>query len=63
MANYEGFKSRRSVPSFFTTMTPEMRAGDFSAFTVTSTPVDKDQFTGRIDFNENANSQWFGRYC
>ncbi|MBZ2178632.1 MAG: TonB-dependent receptor, partial [Acidobacteria bacterium] len=128
MANYEGFKSRRSVPSFFTTMTPEMRAGDFSAFTgalqdpntrvrtpnasgsgftVTSTPfagnripasrinpgakylidnfaplpnlpqtglpnrnhqwtaktpVDKDQFTGRIDFNENANSQWFGRY-
>lgn len=128
MANYEGFKSRRSVPSFFTTMTPEMRAGDFSAFTgalqdpntrlrtpnasgsgftVTSTPfagnripasrinpgakylidnfaplpnlpqtglpnrnhqwtaktpVDKDQFTGRIDFNENPNSQWFGRY-
>jgi len=26
------------------------------------TPVDKDQFTGRIDFNENPNSQWFGRY-
>jgi hypothetical protein len=24
--------------------------------------VDKDQFTGRIDFNESANSQWFGRY-
>ncbi len=128
MANYEGFKSRRTVPSFFTTMTPAMRAGDFSAvptplqdpntrvrtpnpsgsgFTVTSTPfpgnqipaarisagskylvdtfsplpniaqtglpnrnyqylaktpVDKDQFTGRIDFNENPNSQWFGRY-
>lgn len=128
MANYEGFKSRRSVPSFFTTMTPEMRNGDFSVvqgalqdpntrvrtpnatgsgFTVASTPfagnripasrinagakylidsfaplpnlaqtglpnrnhqwtaktpVDKDQFTGRIDFNESANSQWFGRY-
>ncbi|NWF82395.1 MAG: TonB-dependent receptor [Bryobacteraceae bacterium] len=128
MANYEGFKSRRTVPSFFTTMTPAMRAGDFSAFTgalqdpntrvrtpnasgsgftVTSspfpgnqipasrisagskylldsfaplpnipqtglpnrnyqwlakTPVDKDQFTGRIDFNESSNSQWFGRY-
>ncbi|MBM3752384.1 MAG: TonB-dependent receptor [Acidobacteria bacterium] len=128
MANYEGFKSRRSVPSFFTTMTPEMRGGDFSVvpgalqdpntrvrtpnatgsgFTVTSTPfagnrvpasrinagarylidnfaplpnltqtglpirnhqwtaktpVDKNQFTGRIDFNESANSQWFGRY-
>jgi hypothetical protein len=26
------------------------------------TPVDKDQFTGRIDFNESTNSQWFGRY-
>ena len=26
------------------------------------TPVDKDQFTARIDFNESANSQWFGRY-
>ncbi|MBL8219004.1 MAG: TonB-dependent receptor [Bryobacterales bacterium] len=26
------------------------------------TPVDKDQFTGRMDFNESANSQWFGRY-
>jgi hypothetical protein len=25
-------------------------------------PVDKDQFTGRIDFNESAVSQWFGRY-
>lgn len=128
MANYEGFKSRRTVPSFFTTMTPAMRSGDFSAFTgalqdpntrvrspnpsgsgftVTSspfpgnqipasrisagskylldsfaplpniqqtglpnrnyqylakTPVDKDQFTGRIDFNESSNSQWFGRY-
>ncbi len=128
MANYEGFKSRRSVPSFFTTMPQNMRNGDFSAvttalqdpntrvrtpnasgsgFTVTSTPfannqipanrispgakllldgyaplpnlaqtglpnrnyqytaktpVDKDQFTGRIDFNESSNSQWFGRY-
>lgn len=122
MANYEGFKSRRTVPSFFTTMTPEMRNGNFSAFTgalqdpatrvragntITSTPfpgnqipasrinagskylvdtfaplpnlpqtglpnrnyqflaktpVDKDQFTGRIDFNESSNSQWFGRY-
>ena len=128
MVNYEGFKSRRSVPSFFTTMPQNMRNGDFSAvttalqdpntrvrtpnpsgsgFTVTSTPfannqipanrispgakylldsfaplpnlaqtglpnrnyqytaktpVDKDQFTGRIDFNESANSQWFGRY-
>lgn len=127
MANYEGFKSRTTTTQFFTTMTPEMRAGDFSAvptplqdpntrvrtpnpnggFTVTSTPfpgnqiptarfnpasvylvqnfaplpniaqtglpnrnyqylqkipVDKDQFTGRIDFNESANSQWFGRY-
>ena len=29
---------------------------------VAKTPVDKDQFTGRIDFNESANSQWFGRY-
>jgi Carboxypeptidase regulatory-like domain len=26
------------------------------------TPVDKDQVTERIDFNENSNSQWFGRY-
>jgi hypothetical protein len=25
-------------------------------------PVDKDQFTARMDFNESANSQWFGRY-
>ncbi len=24
--------------------------------------TDKDQFTTRIDFNENAQSQWFGRY-
>jgi hypothetical protein len=127
MANYEGFKSRTTTTQFFTTMTPAMRAGDFSAvptplqdpntrvktpnpnggFTVTSIPfagnqiptarfnpasvylvqnfaplpniaqtglpnrnyqylqkipVDKDQFTGRIDFNESANSQWFGRY-
>jgi hypothetical protein len=27
-----------------------------------NTPVDKDQFNQRIDFNESANSQWFGRY-
>jgi hypothetical protein len=27
-----------------------------------STPVDKDQVTERIDFNESSNSQWFGRY-
>jgi hypothetical protein len=26
------------------------------------TPVDKDQVTGRLDFNESTNSQWFGRY-
>lgn len=25
-------------------------------------PVDKDSFTTRIDFNESAKSQWFGRY-
>jgi hypothetical protein len=128
MANYEGFKSRTTTTNFFTTMTPEMRAGDFSVvtsalqdpltrvrtpnpsgsgFTVSSTafpnnqipasrfspgsvyllnnfaplpnlpqtglpnrnyqylvktPVDKDQFTGRLDFNESSNSQWFGRY-
>ncbi len=122
MANYEGFKSRRTVPSFFTTMTPEMRTGNFSVVTapiqdpntrvregntITSTPfagniipasrisagskylldnfaplpnlpqtglpnrnyqylaktpVDKDQFTGRIDLNESTKSQWFGRY-
>ena len=122
MVNYEGFKSRRTVNTFGTTMTEAMRRGDFSVVanplqdpytrartgtTITSTPfpgnqipatrfdkgsllllnkfapvpnlaqtilplrnyqylaktpVDKDQFTGRIDFNENANSQWFGRY-
>jgi hypothetical protein len=128
MANFEGFRSRRTVPSFFTTMTPAMRGGDLSVvagalqdpatrvrtpnaagsgFTVTSTPfagnqipasrispgskylldgfaplpnlpqsglpnhnyqylaktpVDKDQFTGRADFNESSHSQWFGRY-
>ena len=28
----------------------------------TSSPVDKDQVTERIDFNERSNSQWFGRY-
>ncbi|HXJ38286.1 MAG TPA: carboxypeptidase-like regulatory domain-containing protein, partial [Bryobacteraceae bacterium] len=26
------------------------------------TPLDKDQLTTRIDFNESQNSQWFGRY-
>lgn len=26
------------------------------------TPVDKDQFTQRFDFNESSSSQWFGRY-
>ncbi|MDZ4799741.1 MAG: TonB-dependent receptor [Bryobacteraceae bacterium] len=123
MANYEGFKSRRTTPQFFTTMTPAMRAGDFSAFasplqdpltrvrtgtTITSSafpnnqiprsrfnpgsvyalenfaplpnipqttglpirnyqwvqkiPVDKEQFTSRIDWNESTSSQWFGRY-
>ena len=29
---------------------------------LSKTPVDKDQFTERIDFNESSNSQWFGRY-
>jgi hypothetical protein len=27
-----------------------------------SIPVDKNNLTGRIDFNESVNSQWFGRY-
>src|SRR5712691_3911370 len=27
-----------------------------------NTPINKDQFNQRIDFNESANSQWFGRY-
>src|SRR5216684_2954596 len=27
-----------------------------------NTPVDKDQFNQRIDFNQSSNSQWFGRY-
>ncbi len=27
-----------------------------------STPVNKDQITERIDFNESSSSQWFGRY-
>lgn len=122
MANYEGFKSRTTSTNFFTSMTPEMRRGDFSVVTtplqdpltrvrtgttiissafpnnqipasrisagsalllnefaplpnlpqtglpnrnyqyLAKTPVDKDQFTGRIDFNESAKSQWFGRY-
>lgn len=127
MANYEGFKSRRTTPQFFTTMTEAMRRGDFSViptplqdpltrvrtqnpdgtFTITSTafpnnqipanrfnpgsvyllerfaplpniqqtgipnrnyqwlqkiPVDKEQFTTRIDLNESSSSQWFGRY-
>ena len=29
---------------------------------VAKTPVDKDQATGRMDFNESTKSQWFGRY-
>src|SRR5205085_3231642 len=123
MTNYEGFKSRTTSTQFFTTMTPAMRAGDFSVvptplqdpdsrvrtpnpgggFTVTSSafpnnqippsrfnpasvyvldkfaplpnlpqtglpnqnyqylqkvPVDKDQFTARIDLNESTVSQW-----
>uniref|UniRef100_Q024A2 TonB-dependent receptor n=1 Tax=Solibacter usitatus (strain Ellin6076) TaxID=234267 RepID=Q024A2_SOLUE len=29
---------------------------------LTKTPVDKVQFNQRIDFNESAKSQWFGRY-
>jgi hypothetical protein len=122
MANYEGFKSRRTVDTFGTVLTPAMRSGDFSVIatplqdpatrvktgtTISSspfpgnqipsnrfskgsqlildkfsplpnltqpglpnrnyeynakTPVDKDQFTGRIDLTESANSQWFGRY-
>ncbi len=28
----------------------------------TSNPIDKAQFTLRLDFNESANSTWFGRY-
>ena len=28
----------------------------------TKTPVDKDNVTERIDFNQSSNSQWFGRY-
>jgi len=27
-----------------------------------NTPINKDQFNQRIDFNESSNSQWFGRY-
>src|SRR5437867_2681459 len=33
MSNYEGFKSRRTVNSFGTTLTAAMRAGDFSVVT------------------------------
>src|SRR4051794_16338093 len=33
MTNYEGFRSRTSSTQFFTSMTPAMRAGDFSAVT------------------------------
>jgi hypothetical protein len=29
---------------------------------LTKTPVDKNQFNQRIDFNQSQNSQWFGRY-
>src|SRR6266851_2054621 len=122
MSNFEGFRSRQATTAFATTMTAEMRNGDFSAIPtvlqdpltrmgtppnvttmayqgnrVTSnriektslflmkffplpnqpvlpgtpnrnyqytinTPIDKDQFNQRIDFNQNPNSQWFGRY-
>src|SRR5216684_6610301 len=123
MSNFEGFKSRQATTAFATTMSADMRNGDFSAIPTTlqdpltrvgtppnvttspyavrnqipanridktslflmkffplpnqpvlpgtpnrnyqytiNTPVDKDQFNQRIDFNQNANSQWFGRY-
>src|SRR5882724_6183533 len=123
MSNYEGFRSRQATTAFATTMTADMRNGDFSAIPTTlqdpltrmgtppnvttspyavrnqipssridktslflmkffplpnqptlpgtpnrnyqytiNTPVDKDQFNQRIDFNERSNSQWFGRY-
>ena len=123
MSNFEGFRSRQATTAFATTMTADMRKGDFSAiptvlldpttrrgtppnvttlpysgnqipadridktslFLMTkffplpnqptlpgtpnrnyqytiNTPVDKDQFNQRIDFNQNSNSQWFGRY-
>lgn len=122
LANYEGFKSRTTNPTYATVMTPAMRSGDFSVVTTqlfdpfstvkngtvttrtplvsnqvaptristgskylldtfvplpnivqsglpnrnylynAKTPVDKDQFTGRIDFNQSSTSQWFGRY-
>jgi hypothetical protein len=123
MSNYEGFKSRTTTTSTYTTFTKEMRDGDFSVIptvlqdpttrtgtypNITSTPftgnqippsrfdpgsvlllsrfnpvpnqpataglplrnyqklrktpVDKNQITERIDFNESATSQWFGRY-
>ena len=29
---------------------------------LSKTPIDKDQITERIDFNESTKSQWFGRY-
>ncbi len=29
---------------------------------VDSDPINKDQFTARIDWNESSNSTWFGRY-
>jgi len=29
---------------------------------LTKTPVDKNQFNQRIDFNQSSKSQWFGRY-
>ncbi len=123
MVNYEGYKSRLSSPNYFTSMTQDMRNGNFSVLPITlydpktrvkqpdgtstavpfqnnqipttefnpggvyivntfsplpniaqtgipsrnyqytnKTSVDKDQFTSRLDFNESANSQWFGRY-
>src|SRR6266404_8597860 len=123
MSNFEGFRSRQATTAFATTMTADMRNGDFSAiptvlqdpltrvgtppnvttspyavrnqihssridktslflmkffplpnqpvlpgtpnrnyqYTI-NTPVDKDQFNQRIDFNQNSKSQWFGRY-
>ena len=36
--------------------------GDFNYNRNTPEPLDWDQFTTRIDWNESASSQWFGRY-
>src|SRR5579871_1475037 len=122
MSNFEGYKSRLTTPSYFTTMPLSWRNGDFSSFNVSlvdpntrtagangsytfsafpgnqipqsrfnsytlgllkydpvpnintngvvnrnflealKTTVDKNQFNQRVDWNESANSQWFGRY-